>query len=154
MWQQLVELFRSRRPAPADDLDRVRSQVEEELAAALAGVERWAPAALARQRPRLEALCAAWADRVAHLRTLERMLSDPEAAPPDRERWRRVGQRARSELLAVWAWVRELASMLRLARRSGAPAARAEELLGHLAAAAVGLSAAAPYADSPAAGGT
>ena len=152
MWRQLVGLLRARRPTPADDLGQLRCHVEDELAAALAAVERWAPAALARQRPHLETLRAAWADQAVHLRTLERLLNDPEAAPPDPGHWRRVHRRAQAELLAVWAWVRELAAMLHLARRAGAAPARAEALLAQMAAAAGGLSAA--HADRPVGGGT
>lgn len=42
--------------------------------------------------------------------------------------------------MGTLAWVRELVSMIHLARFTGAPAARAEELVARLAAALEGLS--------------
>jgi hypothetical protein len=144
MWRRLVGLLQPSPPAPADDPQHLRVQVEEELDAALAAVARVAPVALERQRPRLEALRAAWAAQAARLRARDHMPAGPEAAQP--------GRRALAELLAVLTWVRELASMLRLAARTGAPVARVEELMAQMAAAAAGLSAA--HADRPVGGGT
>src|SRR5262245_19274367 len=122
MWRQLVRLVSPRRPDPGDDLAHVLGPVADELTTALQGVEGWAPAALARHRPRLETLRRAWSDQAAHLRALERVLAGPDAPPRGRDHWRAVRRRARAELLAALAWVRELASMLRLAHRAGAPA--------------------------------
>jgi hypothetical protein len=55
-------------------------------------------------------------------------------------RLRRVRQRAYDDLLGTLAWVRELVSMIHLAKFTGAPAARAEELVAQIAAAVEGLS--------------
>jgi len=56
------------------------------------------------------------------------------------ERLRRVRQRAYEDLMATLAWVRELVSMIHLAKFTGAPASRAEELVAQVAAAVEGLS--------------
>jgi hypothetical protein len=56
------------------------------------------------------------------------------------ERLRRVRQRAHDDLMGMLAWVRELVSMIHLAKFTGAPAARAEELVAQIAAAVEGLS--------------
>jgi hypothetical protein len=56
------------------------------------------------------------------------------------ERLRRVRQRAAEDLMATLAWVRELVSMIHLAKFTGAPASRAEELVAQIAAAVEGLS--------------
>lgn len=47
--------------------------------------------------------------------------------------------RSRRDLLATLAWVRELTAMIHLAKFSGAPASRAEELVAQIAAAVEGL---------------
>jgi hypothetical protein len=51
------------------------------------------------------------------------------------ERLRQVRAQTLQNLLETLAWVRELASMIHLARFTGAPAARTEELLAQIAAA-------------------
>jgi hypothetical protein len=45
-----------------------------------------------------------------------------------------------ADLIGTLAWVRELVTMIHLAKFSGAPAARAEELVVQIAAAVQGLS--------------
>src|SRR5947209_6237035 len=127
MLRNLVGLLCWRRP-PGDDLAQLIAQVEEELAVALQ-----------RHQSPLQPLRTAWTEKAAHLRTLERLLTEPQSPPPGRAHWQAIRQRALTELLATLTWVRELASMLCLARRAGAPAARAEELLAQIEAAATGL---------------
>jgi hypothetical protein len=56
------------------------------------------------------------------------------------ERLQRVRQRAHEDLMATLVWVRELVSMIHLAKFTGAPASRAEELVSQIAAAVEGLS--------------
>ncbi len=54
--------------------------------------------------------------------------------------------------MGTLAWVRELVSMIHLAKFTGAPAARAEELVAQIAAAVEGISAVTwqePRSDSP-----
>jgi hypothetical protein len=53
------------------------------------------------------------------------------------------------DLLATLAWVRELVTMIHLAKFSGAPASRAEELVSQIAAAVEGLREASNWCESP-----
>jgi hypothetical protein len=57
------------------------------------------------------------------------------------DRLREVRRQTLDDLLRTLAWVRELVSMIHLAKFSGAPASRAEELVAQIAAAVEGLSA-------------
>ncbi len=50
-------------------------------------------------------------------------------------------ERTYQDLIATLAWVRELVSMIHLAKFTGAPASRAEELVAQIAAAVEGVSA-------------
>ena len=56
------------------------------------------------------------------------------------ERLRAVRHRAYEELMGTLAWVRELVSMIHLAKFTGAPPSRAEELVAQIAAAVEGIS--------------
>ncbi len=56
-------------------------------------------------------------------------------------RLREVRNRAFDDLMGTLAWVRELVSMIHLAKYTGAPASRAEELVAQIAAAIEGISA-------------
>jgi hypothetical protein len=55
------------------------------------------------------------------------------------ERLRHIRQQAYDDLMGSLAWVRELISMIHLAKFTGAPASRAEELVAQIAAAVEGL---------------
>jgi hypothetical protein len=57
------------------------------------------------------------------------------------ERLRQVRHQAHDDLMGTLAWVRELVSMIHLAKFTGAPASRAEELVAQIAAAVEGVSA-------------
>ena len=57
------------------------------------------------------------------------------------KRLRQVRRQAYDDLMGTLAWVRELVSMIHLAKFTGAPAARAEELVAQIAAAVEGVSA-------------
>src|SRR5260370_12674393 len=70
-----------------------------------------------------------------------RMALSQEACRRNIERLRHVRQRTFDDLLGNLAWVRELVSMIHLAKFTGAPASRAEELVAQIAAAVEGLSA-------------
>ena len=70
----------------------------------------------------------------------ERVRQSREARRQNIERLRQVRQRAHEDLMGSLAWVRELVSMIHLAKFTGAPAARAEELVAQIAAAVEGLS--------------
>ncbi|MBV9126238.1 MAG: hypothetical protein JO112_23050, partial [Planctomycetes bacterium] len=70
----------------------------------------------------------------------DRLRHSLQARRQNLERLRRVRQRAAEDLMATLAWVRELVSMIHLAKFTGAPASRAEELVAQIAAAVEGLS--------------
>jgi hypothetical protein len=152
-------------PVPAnapDDMAAAIAQVDAELEAALGSLDGWAEDVLAREKGRISELHTAWTVQAARIREMDRLLTLPENAPTDLglevgpagerlrhsqlarrqnlERLRRVRQRAFDDLMGTLAWVRELVSMIHLAKFTGAPAARAEELVAQIAAAVEGLS--------------
>jgi hypothetical protein len=154
--------------APCDDLAAAIEQVERELAAALASLDGWAEGVLAHQPDRLGELRAALTAHAVRIREMDALVlreqSSPQHAQPaardDHEsnpmnpRWRRSEQarlenmnrlaticrQSRSDLMATLAWVRELVSMIHLAKFTGAPASRAEELVAQIAAAVESIS--------------
>jgi hypothetical protein len=154
-------------PPPEDDLAHVISQVDAELEGALRSLDGWAEDVLAREQGRLRELRTAWTAQAERIREMDRLLHRPEfreaganwpAAPlgagiPERvrssqqvieqnvERLKQVRERTLTDLLGTLAWVRELVSMIHLAKFTGAPASRAEELVAQIAAAVEGLSA-------------
>jgi hypothetical protein len=142
---------------PRDDLAAAIAQVDAELESALNSLDGWASDVLARERGRLRELRSAWTAQAERIREMDRLLAQPESAPPrdasnerlrhseearlqNLARLRRVRQKAHDDLLGTLAWVRELVSMIHLAKFTGEPAARAEELVAQIAAAVEGLS--------------
>jgi hypothetical protein len=150
-----------------DDLARAIAQVDAELEGALQSLDGWAEDVLARDRDRLDELRSAWTAQADRIRAMDRLLGRSEyshdigvalEAPAgsdvsgrlrtsqqviqqNMERLRQVRQRTLDDLLSTLAWVRELVSMIHLAKFTGAPASRAEELVAQIAAAVEGLSA-------------
>ena len=152
---------------PRDELTAAIGQVDAELGAALGSLDGWAEEVLVREKVRLRDLSAAWLAQAKRIRDMDRVLAQPEYSGGDLpelssaartstdgdrlqscrqarrdnvERLRRLRQRAYDDLMGSLAWVRELVSMIHLAKFSGAPAARAEELVAQIAAAVEGLS--------------
>jgi hypothetical protein len=161
--------------AVADSLAQAIQQVELELDAALGSLDGWAEEALADEDRRLLELRGAWRLQADRIRQLDGLLaaSRTEAADPlapdvsglsasatDRrirsdhariENMRRLQElrgRLLDDLLGTLAWVRELVTMIHLAKFSGAPASRAEELVSQIAAAVEGLSEASSWTDA------
>jgi hypothetical protein len=151
----------SPQPETADSMTAAIDQVETELDAALEGLDGWAENVLADESPRLEELRTAWKAQADRIRDLDRLLAEPEshadslsAAANGNERARHseearrqnvrqlaaLRQQMHGDLIGTLAWVRELVTMIHLAKYSGAPAARAEELIAQIAAAVEGLS--------------
>ncbi|MCI0638502.1 MAG: hypothetical protein L0Y72_02945 [Gemmataceae bacterium] len=148
---------------PADEMAQAILQVDAELEGALLSLDGWAENALAREKGRLCELRSAWSSQAQRIREMERLLGKPEdsamevgACPEavsqrlrasqevitqNKERLRQVRDRSFADLMGMLAWVRELVSMIHLAKFTGAPAARAEELVAQIAAAVEGLSA-------------
>jgi hypothetical protein len=165
----------SRPVAAIDPLARAIQQVEAELDAALGSLDGWAEEALADEGRRLQELRAAWRTQAERIRQLDALLADahgeddnpltPEgagtASPTTDRRLRSDHARAanirrlhelrgrlRDDLLGTLAWVRELVTMIHLAKFSGAPASRADELVSQIAAAVEGLSEASSWTEA------
>jgi hypothetical protein len=140
------------------------AQVEAELETALASLDGWAEGLLGRESGRFRELSNAWRAQAGRIREIDHLLArtdatPPEAQPPSRPetgeryrqseqarqanlaRLRQVRTRAYEDLMGTLAWVRELVSMIHLAKFTGAPASRAEELVAQIAAAVEGISA-------------
>lgn len=153
-----------------DEMASAIAQVERELDAALSSLDGWAEDALAGEGGRITELCHALAAQAQRIREMDDLLSRTEAAetnaypksPSDDlpahealERWHksqqarannlnrlaRVRRQAHADLMATLAWIRELVSMIHLAKFTGAPASRAGELVAQIAAAVEGVSA-------------
>lgn len=146
-------------------MSRAISQVQDELETALASLDGWVEHVLAHEAGRFRELGAAWRAQADRIREMDRLLARTE--PADREpmpdvprpgasdrylqseqtrrtnlaRLREVRNRAYEDLMGTLSWVRELVSMIHLAKFTGAPAARAEELVAQIAAAVEGISA-------------
>jgi hypothetical protein len=150
-------------PPPPDEMALAIHQVDAELVSALASLDGWAEDVLAREKGRIRELRAAWTAQAARIRAMDRVLARPENAgeateplrPDDCadrlrasrmarrkniDRLRKIRHKTYDDLMATLAWVRELVSMIHLAKFTGAPAARAEELVAQIAAAVEGLS--------------
>jgi chromosome segregation ATPase len=148
-------------PGERDGLAAAISQVETELDAALNGLDGWAEDVLNSEQHRLEELRAAWKAQADRIRQIDHLLAEPSARADslaevaadvasarqsEKTRQENIRQlamlrnRMHADLVGTLAWVRELVTMIHLAKFSGAPAARAEELVAQIAAAVQGLS--------------
>jgi len=158
------EVTMPRRPDPEDEMTQAVRQVEAELEAALASLDDWSEGVLSREVGRIEELRLAWRAQAERIRELDRLLASPgfkedsnatDDAVLDDAHWiqstrttrqenivrlRELRSQLETDLMATLAWVRELVTMIHLARFSGAPASRAEELVAQIAAAVEGLS--------------
>lgn len=144
-----------------DGLAAAIFQVETELDAALEGLDGWAEDVLNSEQHRLEELRAAWKAQADRIRSIDQLLAEPSAradslaevsaevaSARQSEKTRQdnirqlsnLRKRMHADLVGTLAWVRELVTMIHLAKFSGAPAARAEELVAQIAAAVQGLS--------------
>jgi hypothetical protein len=144
-----------------DSLSAAILQVEMELDAALDGLDGWAEDVLNSEQHRLEELRLAWKAQADRIRQIDRLLAEPSsradslaevaadiagARQSEKTRQDNIRQllalrnRMHADLVGTLAWVRELVTMIHLAKFSGAPAARAEELVAQIAAAVQGLS--------------
>jgi hypothetical protein len=85
---------------------------------------------------------------VATGETLDRFRQSEQARTNNLARLAEVRRAAYTDLMATLAWIRELVSMIHLAKFTGAPAARAEELVAQIAAAVEGISAATWHEES------
>src|SRR5262245_7551124 len=140
------------------EFDGTIAQVEAELDGALGTLDGWSDSVLAREQNRFAELRAAWRQQASRIAELDRLLAEPafvagtasaeqsqRAAVSDAARRENVARlqsirsRLYEDLMGNLARVRELVTMIHLARYTGAPAARAEELVEQIAAAVAGL---------------
>jgi hypothetical protein len=163
---------------PRDDLDDAIEQVEAELDTALRSLGGWAEGVLAGEGDRFCELRATWRMQADRIRELDALLEQPEFATeaateaaamserghrPEADRLRHAAHSRREniarlqairrqmhgDLLGTLAWVRELVTMIHLAKFTGAPASRAEELVAQIAAAVHGLTEVAEWQEEP-----
>ena len=150
--------------AHRDAMSSLIAQVESELRAAFASLDGWAEDVLDREHERLAELTAALGAQAARVRQMDELLEtcrEPadddlgeEPIETNHPRFARsaanrsknlarlaeVRRQTRADLLATLAWLRELVSMIHLAKFTGAPASRAAELVAQIAAAVEGIS--------------
>ena len=143
---------------PKDELATAIAHVEAELDAALGSFDGWAEGVLAEERLRIGDLRTAWSAQAQRIREMDRILALPEglgATTPvdDRllgsrqarqqniDRLRQIRQRAFDDLAGSLTRVRELVSMIHVAKFNGSGAKRTQELVAQIAAAVEGLSA-------------
>jgi hypothetical protein len=146
---------------PTDELSHRIVAVERELDAAFTSLDGWAVDALTCERERIDELRTAWNSQSARIRAMDQLLTnsqvawsaDVEQSTTDdlighSERARRenfaklhqVRNRAFTDLTTSLARVRELVSLIHLAKFTGAPGSRAEQLVIEIAASVEGLS--------------
>jgi hypothetical protein len=151
-----------RNDEPRDELTEAIARVEAELDAAFSSLDGWAEDVLALEAGRLRELRTALTAQASRIREMDRLLEGDESEPAgpiaaaetggrrsqselarraNFERLRRVRRHAYDDLMGTLAWVRELVSMIHLAKFTGAPASRAGELVAQIAAAVEGVSA-------------
>ena len=155
------------------------ARVDAELEAALDSLDGWAENVLAREQDRFSELRAAWRTQADRIRQLDRLLASTHDqgagsesdSPPiggsigtnryrqsdqarreNLERLRGVRERLHDDLMGTLAWVRELVSMIHLAKFTGAPASRAADLVAQIATAVEGLSEVTQWEDDRVAG--
>lgn len=162
-------VFADPQVAPPDEMAAAIAEVNMELDAALSSLGGWAENVLDSERGRLAELRTALVAHAARIRSMDALLAagnaaDAGHATPDRspvENGETTDRRRQSEsarrqnvarllavrrqsyddLMATLAWIRELVSMIHLAKFTGAPASRAGELVAQIAAAVEGISA-------------
>ncbi len=164
-----VRSLHRRADDPQDEISAAIQQVETELDLALSSLDGWSDAVLAREQLRFDELRAAWHAQAQKIHELDQLLDQPafaespassfaespgeRVAASDRARrdniarLRAVRGRLHDDLLNTLAWVRELVTMIHLAKYTGAPASRAEELVLQIATAVEGLSEVAAWRD-------
>ena len=157
----------------SDNMSAAIDQVEAELDRALNSLDGWSDEVFQHDRNRIHELKSAWHMQAERIRELEVLLSTSEFKPATTEqspfgqsddprlrdseqtrsdnieRLRSVRTQMQSDLMATLAWVRELATMIHLARFTGAPASRAEELVAQIAASVEGLSEVTSWKEEP-----
>jgi hypothetical protein len=162
---------------PLDEMAAAIARVNTELDAALSSLDGWAEDVLVSERGRMTELRTALISHAARIRSMDALLAGPSLPVANRAliaadladvagdrrrqsevarlqnvaRLAAVRRQSHADLMATLAWIRELVSMIHLAKFTGAPASRAEELVAQIAASVEGISAiAGQTADQPA----
>ncbi len=143
-------------PFPPDEMTAAIAQVRTELEAALARLDVETRDLFAPELERIHELPGAWTAQAERVREMDRQLALPateerleiatdrlqriqQARRQNIDQLHSLRQRSHDDLLGTLAWVRELLSMLHLAKFGGAPAARVHELVVQIAASGDGL---------------
>lgn len=154
----------------ADEMSAAIHQVETELDLALQSLGGWSDDVLNREAHRFKELRVAWRAQAAKIRELdqilgklvvaqtpahsltteasERVLGSLKARRINLARLQALRDRYHADLMNTLAWVRELVTMIHLAKYTGAPASRAEELVMQIATSVEGLSEVAAWRDA------
>jgi hypothetical protein len=161
-----------------DDMAATIAHVEKELDTALNSLDGWSDDVLAGEYGRFSELRSAWHVQANRIRDLDQLLVEPSfgatpmSTPPtvavtDVEqasermlqseqvrqanivRLREIRRQMHQDLMGTLAWVRELVTMIHLAKYTGAPASRAAELVAQIAAAVEGLSEVSTWQETP-----
>ena len=149
-------------PAPnsLDEPDRAIAQVEEELKGALQSLDGWGMKIRESAQGRLLELRDAWTAQAGRIREMDQIITQSkdvlaaghmmsrsesgrgsqDVIRQNMERLKLVRQQTLEDLLGKLTRVRELVSMIHLARFTGEPAARAEELVAQIGAVIQGIS--------------
>ena len=152
-----------------DEMPAAIHQVETELDLALTSLGGWSDDVLTREQHRFEELRVAWHAQAAKIRELDHLLgqlavtetavsplaadasecmaSSQRARQANIARLRALRDGCRADLMNMLARVRELVTMIHLAKYTGAPASRAEELVMQIATSIEGLSEVAAWRD-------
>jgi len=155
--------------ALSDDIVTAIRQVEAELDLALNSLDGWSESLWSREERRFDELRSAWygqAQKIQELDALlentafvvepviafsgwagERVVHSERARQENIAQLRAVRARLHNDLFDTLAWVRELVTRIHLAKYTGAPATRAEELVLQIATAVEGLSEVAGWKD-------
>lgn len=152
---------------PVDEMAGAIALVDAELNTALSSLDGWAEDVLSREKDRLGELRTALASQAARIREMDTLIArtdmeagnlpaaerqceplvvdrrttSEQARRKNLQRLHDVRRRSYDDLMGTLAWIRELVSMIHLAKFTGAPASRAEELVAQIAAAVEGVSA-------------
>jgi hypothetical protein len=148
-----------RLPLPPDEMTAAILQVDRELTGALASLDGWADGLRVRAGEKIRELRNGWLAQAERIREMDRLLKAAEGAAPappvdgtepaecvrrgearrqNLDKLRDVRHRTYDNLMGTLAWIRELVSMIHLAKFTGAPASRAEELLDQIAESGLG----------------
>ncbi len=154
--------------AAKDEMDKAINQADTDLSKALTSLEGWTDGLVSTEAQRLRELRKIWPTLAERIREMDRLLAEPEGilessmvSAPGNEtsgpaindllqrstelrrqnlgHLRNMRRQAYHDLMGRLALVRELVSMIHVAKFTGAPAERARELVAQIMAAGEGI---------------